>query len=98
MIFAHSKSGAEDAAVQTLRDLRVLPSNDGFRDAHELVRMVRRETDSFEPTVFSLKQNMAAQIAIIQFDAPNKSPASTKNGRPNLDFQDFPRGNDDGVK
>ena len=74
------------------------PSNDGSADANELIRIVRRETDSFEPTAFSGEQNMAAQIAVIQFDAPDKSPASAKNGRTDLDFQDFPCGNDDGVK
>ena len=75
-----------------------LPSNDGSADAHELVRMIRREADSFEPAVFSFQQNMAAQITIIQFNAPDKSPASAKNGRTDLDFQDSPCGNDHGVK
>ena len=70
----------------------------GFADAHKFVRVVRREREAFKQAVFSRDQNVAAQIRIIELDAPGKSFPPAENGRTNFDVQNLVRGNGDGVE
>jgi len=52
---------------------------DGFANAHELIRIVRRERDAFQEAGFSPDQNVAAQIRIVELDAPSDSFASAED-------------------
>src|ERR1039457_4206755 len=72
--------------------------HDGLTDMHELIRAVRRERDAFPEAGFSPDQDVAMQVRHIQLDAPGNAFAPAEHGRANLDNQNFPRWNDDGVK
>src|ERR1017187_523436 len=55
----------------------------------ESFRFIGRKADAFEETGFSPQQDVAAQIAKVDFDTPRPTFPAAKNGRTDFDGLDF---------
>lgn len=88
---AESAIPAGDSAVLTA-------SHNGAADAHKFVGIIRSERNALEPPVLSRDENVAAQIRIVELDAPREAFAPAEHGWTNINGHNFVRRNDNGVE